>query len=139
MNEIIGYFQAHEILLWWLAWFSVLVFFISLALVPFFIVRIPFDYFNQNTRRQSHWGDSHPLARLIFILIKNLLGILFILIGILLLMMPGQGMLTILIGILLLDFPGKFRLERSLIERPAILKSINWLRKRKGKQLIVVD
>ena len=139
MSEIVSYFQSHEALLWYMAWSSVLVFFVSLAAVPFFIVRIPHDYFSHQRRSQSRWAGMHPVLRGILMVLKNLSGIVFIGIGLILLVMPGQGILTILVGIILLDFPGKFRLERSLVERPAVLKAINWLRKRKGKPLIVID
>ena len=43
---------------------------------------------------------------------------------------PGQGLLTILIGLMLLDLPGKRRLERKIVGRPRILRTINRLRKR---------
>ena len=46
---------------------------------------------------------------------------------------PGQGILSILAGLLLMNFPGKFRLERWLVQRPGVLKSLNWLRARRGK------
>ncbi len=71
--------------------------------------------------------------------LKNILGTLVILAGIVMLFLPGQGLLAILIGIMLLDFPGKHQLERKLICKPKILTSINRLRKRFGKVALVVD
>ena len=47
---------------------------------------------------------------------------------------PGQGVLTIVVGMLLFDFPGKFRLERWLVTRPTVWRSINWLRERAGRE-----
>jgi len=39
----------------------------------------------------------------------------------------------------LLDFPGKRRLEQKLLSRPQILKTINRLRARFGKQALEID
>ena len=40
---------------------------------------------------------------------------------------PGQGLLTMVVGLLLVDFPGKYRLERWLVTRQQVWRSINWL------------
>ncbi len=65
---------------------------------------------------------------------KNALGYLFVLMGIAMLVLPGQGILTIMIGVTLLDFPGKYRLERWLVSRRPVLRSINWLRRCAGRE-----
>jgi hypothetical protein len=54
-----------------------------------------------------------------------LLGLVMALPGI-----PGQGFLTMIVGLTMLDFPGKRGLERRLIARPRILRTINRLRAR---------
>jgi hypothetical protein len=54
------------------------------------------------------------------------------------LVLPGQGLLTMLIGISLMDFPGKRAIERSIIGRPLILKSINRIRQRFGRPPLMV-
>jgi len=64
---------------------------------------------------------------------KNVLGYAFIVAGIIMLVLPGQGMLTILIGITLVNFPGRYRLERWFVSRRPVLRSINWLRRRAGQ------
>jgi hypothetical protein len=61
------------------------------------------------------------------------LGAVFLLAGLAMLFTPGQGLLTILMGIMLLNFPGKQRLELAIVRRPAVLKSINWVRGRAGR------
>ena len=48
---------------------------------------------------------------------KNLLGVFFVLIGIAMLVLPGQGILTIIAGMMLLDFPGRHRTR--LLDRRA--------------------
>jgi hypothetical protein len=62
--------------------------------------------------------------------LKNALGVVLLLGGIVMLFLPGQGLLTMFLGIVLMDFPGKFRLERYLISRGPVLKSINWIRRK---------
>jgi hypothetical protein len=125
-------FSGSEPLVWWLVASSVVMFVASLMIVPWMIVWIPPDYFAHRRRHPAPWKDQHPVVRAILFGLKNLLGALFIILGVLLLVLPGQGLLTILVGIVLLDFPGKYRLERYIITRGPVLRSINWLRERKG-------
>jgi hypothetical protein len=49
------------------------------------------------------------------------------------LVLPGQGLLTIIIGLVLMEFPGKYHAERWVINRPAVLAAINWIRLKAGK------
>ncbi|MCM2375182.1 PGPGW domain-containing protein [Aporhodopirellula aestuarii] len=72
------------------------------------------------------------ILHLTLLALKNTLGVFLLVIGISMLVLPGQGLLTILIGLSLLDFPGKYRLERYLVTRPPVFKSLNWLRQRAG-------
>lgn len=67
------------------------------------------------------------------LVLKNVLGAIFLTLGVGMLVLPGQGLLTILIGLSLVDFPGKYRLERYLVTRSPVLRSLNWLRRRTGK------
>jgi UPF0716 family protein affecting phage T7 exclusion len=71
---------------------------------------------------------------------KNLLGVLLVVVGAILALpgVPGQGLLTILVGLLLLDLPGKRRIERRMVGRPRILRMINRLRKRFGRSPLVL-
>jgi hypothetical protein len=55
-------------------------------------------------------------------------GIIFILAGLAMLVLPGQGIITVLIGIMMVDFPGKFALERRIVQHPRVLRAINWMR-----------
>jgi hypothetical protein len=107
---------------WGLAAVSAVTFVVSLGIVPILAVRIPADYFS--------WGRKYPLLRLAVLVLKNALGVALLLGGVLMLFLPGQGLLTIFLGIMLMDFPGKYRLERYLISRGPVLKSINWIRRK---------
>ncbi|RKX94598.1 MAG: hypothetical protein DRZ90_11665 [Spirochaetes bacterium] len=130
IESITTWSSDHSFLLIWMSGISVVMFITTLLLVPVMVVRIPVDYFADERRRVS---DSP--AKL---LLKNLLGIVFILAGIGMLFLPGQGILSILIGISLTSFPGKYRLERRLVLMPKVLSSINWLRGKSGKPPLVL-
>lgn len=116
----------------WLGVFSVITFIVSLALIPILVARIPEDYFVDSKRHLVHAHKLHPLLYLAFMVAKNLLGILLLVAGIVMLILPGQGIITILIGISLMDFPGKFTLERYFVSQSSVFNAINWIRKRAG-------
>lgn len=102
----------------------------SVLLLPFLVVRIPADYFRHRRRQHEYARDRHPAVHHAIVILKNGIGILLILAGIAMLVLPGQGVLTLLIGLMLTDFPGKYRLEKRLIAQPGVLKAVNWLRAR---------
>ncbi|MBL8745852.1 MAG: hypothetical protein JNK58_05780 [Phycisphaerae bacterium] len=104
----------------------------TLLALPAIIVRIPDDYFAHEHRPASRWAHHHPLLRVLFHAGKNILGIVFIVAGTAMLILPGQGLLSLLIGFFMLDFPAKYRVERWLVRRKRLLASINWLRKKAG-------
>jgi hypothetical protein len=111
-----------------------LTFVLSLLVVGGLLVWIPATFFLDHHDRNL-WVDRHPVIRWTGLIIKNLTGLVLILIGLLLSLpgVPGQGLLTILIGLVLLDIPGKRRLERMIVSRPKILKLANRMRARFGK------
>lgn len=119
-------------LAWWLIVFSTVSFVGSLLVVPFIVVRIPHDYFLAPRRQASSWGLRSLILRAIIVALKNIFGFLLFLAGVAMLVLPGQGILTILIGLAFMNFPGKYRLERFLISRKPVLRSINWIRRRRG-------
>ncbi len=110
-----------------------LTFVASLAAVAAVVGRIPADYFRDGCA--SAVTGRRSCARWIGLILKNVAGVLLILLGLLLSLpgIPGQGLLTVLIGVMLLDFPGKRRLERRLVSLPRVLTAVNALRARFGK------
>ena len=104
----------------------------SLVLLPFLVVRIPTDYFRHEQREHEYLHDRHPAVHHVVVILKNALGVVLVLAGLAMLVLPGQGLLTLLIGLMLTDFPGKYRLEKRLIAQPGVLKAVNWLRARAG-------
>jgi len=113
---------------------SLVTFLSSLIILPLLILAIPKDYFVDKQRHPMPWKKSAYLLRMVILLIKNLLGVLMVIIGMLLLVLPGQGILTLLAGIVLLDFPIKFLLLRWMARKERVLNSLNWVRKKGNKE-----
>jgi hypothetical protein len=134
---MIDWFQSHEQWMWWLVVISAFTFVVSLLAVPWLLVRIPPRYF-MSTKHAHPWGDQHPIVHVVLLVMKNLLGVIFIVLGVLMLVLPGQGVLTILAGLVLLDFPGKHNVLLWTVSRPPVLASINWLRSRAKREPLVV-
>lgn len=108
-------------------------------MVAVFLVKIPPTYF-QDLHPRGVWVDRHSALRLAAQIAKNSLGAVLVLVGIVMSLpgVPGQGLLTILIGVMLLDLPGKRGVERKIVGRPKVLRTINRLRKRFGKEPLVL-
>ncbi|HVR21647.1 MAG TPA: PGPGW domain-containing protein [Polyangiaceae bacterium] len=133
MHEVLRSLQAllqHPVLLASLAVISLVTFVASLLGVPFFLARLPADYFSRSEKKALGFEPSNRPLRTLLAVGKNALGALLVVLGVLMLVLPGQGILTLLVGLLLLDFPGKRRLERRLVGTPRVLRVVNALRKR---------
>lgn len=124
---------THRELLGWLGAVSAVTFLATMFIVPWLVVRIPVDYFTHQRRHRQARQSRHPVIQVTLVIAKNVLGCLFVVIGLLMLFLPGQGIMTILIGIMFLDFPGKYQLERRLVSSGPVFRSINWLRHRTGR------
>ena len=121
----------------YLALASIVFLILSILLIPKMIAFIPSNYFSHSYRLSRH--QPFTISRLCVSIIKNLLGAVLLISGILMLVLPGQGILTMLAGLLLLNFPGKYKLERYLIKKPAILASLNWIRRKQNVPELVVE
>lgn len=139
MEELRSIAETSGAVLQLLAAGSVVMFVGSLAAVPWLIGLIPQDYFATSRPVRSQRRVRHPIVSAVGRLAKNLCGIVFLLAGLVMLVLPGQGVLVMLVGIVLLDFPGKRSLERRLVRRPRVLRTVNWIRRRQGKPELRVD
>jgi hypothetical protein len=112
----------------------------SVGIISFILVKIPPNYFQESYSR-TFWVDRSPAVRWAGLIGKNVLGILLVLLGIVMSLpgIPGQGVLTILLGIMLLDLPGKRRLEQKILKQPKIMEKINALRHKFSKPPLVLD
>ena len=125
ITPLIEFLTDHAV---WLMMASAISLTVGLLLVPVFINRIPVDYFSHAHRHRLSASSRHPFIRLLIVGSKNLLGIVFVVAGLLMLFLPGQGLLTLLAGLIIMNYPGKFALEGWLIQRPYVLPAVNWLR-----------
>ncbi len=116
---------------------SLIISFVAIAIV---MVKIPANYFSSHYK-QDFLPGSPWIVRWGAVIIKNVLGLILVVIGILLSLpgVPGQGILTILLGLIMIDIPGKRPLEAKIIKRPAILAACNKLRDRYGKPPLLLD
>ena len=136
MLEWIGLSEAAS---WWILIASAVMLFGAMVAVPWLVIRIPVDYFAHPRRAGSEWIRQRPMFRLIWLVVKNFLGGALLILGALMLVLPGQGLLTLLIAVALLDFPGKFRLQRWIVTRRGMIDSIDWIRKKARKDPLVFD
>jgi len=128
-------FREHETLLIVLGSVSVFTFAGTLLALPVLLIRIPEDYFLPSYRQRRRMG----VTGFLFHLIKNLLGIVFAVMGFIMLFIPGQGLLTMIAGIWLMDLPGKRRAEFRLIRNRAVYRSIDYIRKKAGKNSLKTE
>lgn len=118
----------------------IVTFSVSLVAISFILVKLPTTYF-QRSHARNFWVDRHPTVRWAGLIGKNALGIVLLLLGILMSVpgVPGQGILTILLGIILVDLPGKRRLEYKILSQPRVLDKINRLRHKFSRPPLVLD
>jgi hypothetical protein len=117
-----------------------LTFSVSLAETVWILVKLPASYFSAS-HKVEFFADRSPAVRVVGLIGKNLLGVLHLVLGVLMSLpgVPGQGILTILIGIILLDIPGTRKLEIKIVSRPKVLGTINRIRARFHKPPLELD
>jgi hypothetical protein len=138
IDLILTWAEQHDTLLTALTISSVSVFVATLIVIPWLILRIPADYFsNPSSDRFSPLGN-HPVAILVVDIFRNTIGTLLFVLGIILLVLPGQGLLTIIMGIVITRFPGKRRFVYWVANRKSVHQSLNWIRQKGGKKPIAM-
>ncbi len=119
---------------------SVLMLAASVFGLPWLLARLPADHFRRPSDETEGGGDDvsegerAPLRRsptqLATAVTRNVVGVLLLLAGLAMLVLPGQGLLTLVVALLLLDFPGKMALERRLIANDRVFRGLNAVRRR---------
>jgi hypothetical protein len=111
---------------------SLATFILSLLCIPLLVARLPEDVFLTQVHSKS---TPKPLTigRVMLFILKNSVGLILLVAGILMLFLPGQGLITIVIALVLLSFPGKKSLFTLLIRQPQVQHSLDWLRKKTKK------
>ncbi|MEC9005843.1 MAG: PGPGW domain-containing protein [Nitrospirota bacterium] len=111
---------------------SIIMFVGTIVAIPIILNRLPVNYF-QHDLEHKWMEDYHPIFRNIGLVVKNTVGLIFLLAGIAMLVLPGQGILTMVIGVSLLDFPGKRKLEHKLLTQAMVFQAINSIRAKCSK------
>lgn len=124
MEPLFQYVSRHGQLLAAVSAASLLLFVGSMLLVPWLVARAPRDYFV----RHAPLHGSGLLVRIA----KNLLGVVLFVMGVLMLVLPGQGLLTMFVALALLDVPFKHRLVRRVAAWPSVWRVLSYLRRRAG-------
>ena len=139
-EKIISWSSMNSDLLFLLGSLSIFILIISVFMMVLIISFLPEDYFKSENRNliSSVRNSRYPLLKLLALITKNFFGILLLLSGILMLVLPGQGILTIITGLVFMDYPGKYKFERKLLRQKGVINSINWIRSRLSKPSLKV-
>lgn len=129
---------------WWQVFWGgvlfVVTFAVSSGIVTLVLVKLPANYFHSSHEREF-LVDRHPVLRAVGIFLKNLLGLICVVGGLVMAVpgVPGPGVLSIFMGIMLLDFPGKRKLEARIVSRPRVNHAVNAVRARFSKPPLMLD
>lgn len=127
---IFAWLRSHQDILGWAGLFSLIMMVTTLLAAPLIIISLPAQYLNEEKDRLS---EVQSFWRWPYMIVKNMMGLLLVLAGLAMLVLPGQGLLTLALGLGLMNFPGKRRLIRRLIGQPGVLRTINRLRAKAHK------
>jgi len=129
-EKIISWSSMNSDLLFLLGSLSIFILIITVFMMVLIISFLPEDYFKSENRNliSSVQNSRYPLLKLLVLITKNFFGILLLLSGVLMLVLPGQGILTIITGLVFIDYPGKYKFERKLLRQKGVINSINWIR-----------
>ena len=140
MLELLGtawaWSEGHRWLVWAVAAGSLGSLVLSAVLVTVILVQLPPDHYSRTRLAPAAIPNAGVVSLLtsgVVLVVRNVLGWIFVLAGIAMLVLPGQGLLSIIAGLVLIDFPGKRRFERRLLANHVVRDAMNWLRRRAGK------
>ena len=140
MLELLGvawaWSEGHRWVVWAVAAGSLGSLVLSGVLVTLILVQLPPDHYSRGRiapLAAANGGLVSLLASGAVLVIRNVFGWVFVVAGVAMLVLPGQGLLSIIAGLVLIDFPGKHRLERRLLASHVVRDAMNWLRRRAGR------
>ena len=139
-EKITSWSSMNSDLLFLLGSLSIFILIISIFMMVLIISFLPEDYFKSENRNliSNVQNSRYPLLKLLALITKNFFGVLLLLSGVLMLVLPGQGILTIITGLVFIDYPGKYKFERKLLRQKGVINSINWIRSRLSKPSLKV-
>lgn len=135
--DIVGLLK-NDIFIFYTAVFSVLFFLVGITLIPYLILKIPYDYFNYSSKKAYFSNKREIAVYYLKMILRNIAAFLLFLIGVILLFIPGQGLLTIFLSLLLADIPGKYKIEKYMIKKEKIYNMLNGFRQKHGVKPFVL-
>jgi len=131
MTALLAWLDTYQNELAALGTISVLLLLVTILATPWLVSLLPINYFRSS--------DRHPVLPgwigVAWSITRNTAGVVFMVLGIAMLVLPGPGIVCFIMGLSLCEFPGKQRFLRALIARyPRILTSLNWIRAKSGKE-----
>ena len=122
----------------WGLLFTIITIVASYGLIVIGMIKIPADYFSSTYVRKIN-TENHFSVRWTAFIVKNVVGFLLVIAGVVMIFTPGPGVPTILLGLIMMDVPGKRPLEARLIRRPMVLSAVNELRAKYNKPPLIMD
>lgn len=105
--------------------------------VPIVIARLPADYF---VRESGGSKDQAPgLKGKLLKPLRNVFGVLLVVAGVAMLVLPGQGILAVLLGLSLIDFPGKRKLLLRIVRLRGVERVVAAIRRRAHEPPLQLD
>lgn len=123
---------------WWVTMLSGAIVVAFIIFIPVVVLRLPVDYILSLEQQPGRGQKKRSFSRICSSIFRNFLGIILVLIGIALLVLPGEGIITIIIGLLLIDFPGKIKFKRWIVQQSIVIRAINWVRAKAGRPSLQV-
>ena len=136
LGEVWAWSEGHRWVVWAVAAGSLGSLVLSGVLVSLVLLALPADHYSKGRIAPvavANGGVVSLFTSGVLLVVRNVLGWVFVLAGIAMLVLPGQGLLSIIAGLVLIDFPGKRRIERRLLSSHVVRDAMNWLRRRAGK------
>ena len=135
--SFIRWIRTHPEISGWIFFGSIGLVIIYAGILIIAVIRMSPDYFSASTPAPGTFRQRHPVIRLVVRTFKTILGLGLLAAGIAMLVLPGQGLMTIAVAISFLEFPGKRGLLEAIVSRGGIMRVLNKIRRRAGKDLLL--
>lgn len=126
LDRLTDWLAEHPFLLGAAGTLSVLLLAVTVLATPWLVARLPADYFSAPRAPLA----SRGARRLALLAARNVAGLVFMTLGLVMMVTPGPGVVALVLGLSLCEFPGKHTLLVRLATRPDVFRSLNWLRRR---------
>lgn len=134
VRDVQSFLSEYQDLIILMAGVSLAAFVVSIIVLPVILIRLPADYFV----RPPQIPRNHPMVHILLKILKNVIGLVLLILGFVMLFIPGQGILTMLFGMGLMDFPGKRALQTRIACAPRVHESLDWLRSKTNRPLFIL-